>query len=151
MSVNSQNIATNAPLRANQRSFQKVPLTEKGVQNSQRPTTAPAIRRSSSIDDEKTQSGYVSQRAVPSKRTNQNYQPRQQRPQSSVNTRKTTSRNSSLGDRPQSAINTNVSSKLRQDRNYQPPRRRTRKSQSPGNFNDCIYPTLSIKIYVIQQ
>ena len=142
MSENSQNLAANAPLRANQGSFQKIPSKEKGVQKSQRPTTAPAIRRSSSIDNEKTQSGYISQRGVPSKRTNQNYQPRQQRPQSSVNTRKTTSRNSSLGERPQSAINTNVSSKLRQDRNYQPPRRRTRKSQSPGTFNDCIYLTI---------
>ena len=93
--------------------------------------TAPIMNRSNSRNENKT--SYVDGRQkVP------NTQRHQQRPASSINMRsngyKERKSNDVVLEKQQPFTNPNVVSKLRQNRNYQPPRRRTRKYNSSENI-----------------
>ena len=95
---------------------------------SMRPKTAPSSKRSNSVNENKR----TEKQIVP--KSNTNPQRRQQRPRSSMNLRsnrnKDNNSSSTSVDKQQYTINTNVTSKLRQSRNYQPPRRKVRQRSS---------------------
>ena len=101
---------------------------ENDTNTSMRPKTAPTTKRSNSVNEKKR----PEQKIVP--KSNTNSQRHQQRPRSSMNLRSNrnkeyNSSSTSIEKQPYS-INPNVTSKLRQNRNYQPPRRKTRQRSS---------------------
>lgn len=93
-----------------------------------RPKTAPTTKRSNSVNEKKR----PEQKIVP--KSNTNSQRHQQRPRSSMNLRSNRNKeynsSSTSIERQPYTINPNVTSKLRQNRNYQPPRRKTRQRSS---------------------
>ena len=109
-------------------------LTKNAFDRSRRrPNTAPAVKQnSSSIYNKKLFS--EGNPNVPNTNKMYNSQHRQQRPTSSINVRTPSNKgrktHSADMERPSSVANTNIASKLRQDRNYQPPRRRPRRYNS---------------------
>ena len=99
---------------------------ENDTNTSMRPKTAPTTTRSNSVNEKKGPGKEI----VPKS----NSQRQQQRPRSSMNLRSNrnkeyNSSSTSMEKQPYT-INPNVTSKLRQNRNYQPPRRKTRQRSS---------------------
>ena len=132
MSTNLQPSGPNATARvpAHSSSRPHGKLYEKGIRKSHRPSTAPIMNQSNSGNENKK--SYVDEsRIVP------NSQRSQQRPASSLNMRangyKDRKNHEVILEKQQPFTNPNVVSKLRQNRNYQPPRRRTRKYNSSEN------------------
>ena len=106
-------------------------------QNSKRPTTAPTIKRSPPVvfaNKQTTNVNQEKQQKVPKRNLINSAQRRQMVAKRSSNNSK--SQNSSVSkenvgfENPELAIKKAPTSKLRQDRNYQPPRRRARKFTS---------------------
>ena len=133
MSTHIQPSSTNATARVppNPLSRPHGKFYEKDLGISHRPNTAPIMNRSNSRNESKT--SYIDGRKkVP------NTQRQQQRPASSINLRsngyKERKSNDAVLEKQQPFTNPNVVSKLRQNRNYQPPRRRTRKYNSSENI-----------------
>ena len=106
-------------------------------QNSKRPTTAPTIKRSPPVaysNKQSTNFNVEKEQKVPKRNVINSAQRRQMVAKRSSNSIK--SQNSSVSkdnvgfQKPEMVIKKAPTSKLRQDRNYQPPRRRTRKLTS---------------------
>ena len=106
---------------------------ENNISRSMRPKTAPTPKRSNSVNEKKRSFGEEKQ-IVPKSNTISKPSIRQQRPSSSMNIRSSRNKeyNSSSPsiDKQPYSVNPNVVSKLRQSRNYQPPRRKTRQRSS---------------------
>ena len=96
-----------------------------------RPGTAPTIKRSPSTANDDKSSIVDRKQKVPKAKTIRNAQRQKQRPKSSndmKNTSDTERKDHNTDMKTQELVSNNkvVVSKLRQDRNYQPPRRRVR-------------------------
>lgn len=102
-------------------------LSEKDFDKAHRPNTAPIMDRSSHFESENRTSYVEGNEKVPNSESQTR---RQHRPASSINMRsarfKERKNNSIALEKQTAPINPNVVSKLRQNRNYQPPRRKTR-------------------------
>jgi hypothetical protein len=146
MSTNLQPSGTNATARVPPNSLSQPhgKLYEKDFGKAHRPNTAPIMNRSNSGNENKA-SPVDGRQKVP------NTQRSQQRPASSINMRsngyKERKSNGVALEKQQPFINPNVVSKLRQNRNYQPPRRKTQKYNSSeitpnskqGMFSDYAF------------